>query len=233
MFYKVLKTKNTLTGFNLKNPKLFLLIVFLIIFPFQKIAKAEDLDSTNYTIFDNSINAGGARSTSSNFILESTLGEISGTTTSTNYSSRSGFQAIEPEPKLSMTISSNTINLGTLSTGSVSSASLVVSITTNAFSGYSVRLIEDGDLRDGSNTIDDVTDGAVSSGSEEYGVGTSGSAGQFNSTDTAISGTVTVASNANRASAEQTTVTFKAAMSPLTYNGSYSHVIVFTAIANF
>lgn len=232
MFYKVLKNKDT-DGLNLRISKLFLLIVLLINISFQNIARAEDLDSANFTIFDNGINAGGARSTSSNFILESTLGEISGTTTSTNYSSRSGFQAIEPEPKMSMTISSNVINLGALSTGSVSFASLTVSVTTNAPSGYGVRITEDDNLHSGSNTIDDVADGAVTAGSEEYGIGTTGSAGQFNSADTAISGSVTVAANAGRASAEQTTVTFRASMSPLTYNGSYSHVVTFTAVANF
>lgn len=194
---------------------------------------AVSLDSTNFTIFDNSINTGGGRTTSTNFILESTIGEFSGNTTSTNFSSRSGFQAIEAEPKLTMVLSANSVALGILSSGSVSSGSLTVVATTNARSGYSVKVSEDYNLHSGSNDISDVTDGAVSIGHEEYGISTSGSAGQLNSSDTAISGTVTVASNSSFASAEQTTVTFEASMDSATFNGSYSHTVTFTAVANF
>ena len=234
MFNKVsniIKEINRVGVLNLLNKFLKLVLLGAFLFPVN--ALAADLNSTNFTIFDNGINAGGARSTSSNFILESTLGELSGVTTSTNFSNRSGFQAINAESKMTMALSSNSVSLGTLSSGSVSSASLTVTVTTNAPSGYSVRLTEDGNLRSGSNTIDDVSDGAVSVGVEEYGIGTSGTSGQFNSSDTAISGTLVLASRSSVASAEATTVTFKASMNSATINGSYSHTITFTTIANF
>lgn len=206
-------------------------LIAISFFPSRTLAG--DVSSTNYTIFANSPNTGGARSTSTNFVLESTLGELSGVTTSTNYSSRSGFQAIEAEPRMTMALSENSIDLGNLSSGAVSTDSLTVTMTTNAPSGYNVKISEDDDLHSGSNDIDDVADSSVTAGYEEYGITTSGAAGQFNSIDTAISGTLTVASNSSHASAEQTTITFKASIDSATFNGSYSHVVTFTAVANF
>ncbi len=211
----------------------FVLLAFVIIV-IPKNVLAEDVTSTNFTIFANSPNTAGARSTSTNFILESTLGELSGVTTSTNFSSRSGFQAIGAEPKITMALSTNTINLGTLDAGSVNTANLTVTVTTNASSGYTVKLSENENLRSAAgNDIDDVLDGSVTAGSEEYGIRTSGISGLSNSTDAAISGAVNIASKSTSAVAEQTTVTFKAAISNATFSAGYSHTVTFTAVANF
>lgn len=234
MFNNLSKFKrkiNRLSVLNFLNK--FLQLALLSAFLFPANALAADLNSTNFTIFDNGLNSGGGRTTSTNFILESTIGEFSGDTTSTNFSNRSGFQAIEAEPKLTMALSTNSVALGILSSGSISSGSVTVVVTTNARSGYSVKLSEDANLHSGSNDINDVLDGTVSAGHEEYGISTSGSAGQLNSSDTAISGTVTVASNSTFASAEQTVVTFEASIDSATVNGSYSHTVTFTAVANF
>lgn len=217
----------------LKLFKFFLIGTLFSVLFFPAAILAEDVTSTNYTIFGNSVNSGGTRSTSTNFVLESTLGELSGVTTSTNFSSRSGFQAKTAESKITMALSTNAINLGTLNTGAVSSSALTITITTNAPSGYSVRMTEDGNLRSGSNDISDVSDGTVTAGSEEYGIRTSGTSGQFNSTDTAISGTLILASKSTFVSAEDTTITFKAAVDSLTFSASYSHIVTFTAVANF
>ncbi len=234
MFNKVSEiSKNEINQISIFLFKRFIQLALLSISLFPFGIMAADLNSTNFTIFDNGINSGGTRSTSSNFILESTLGELSGTTTSTNFSSRSGFQAIEAEPKLTMALSANSVALGNLTSANVSSGSITVTVTANAKSGYSVKITEDSNLHSGSNDINDVADGSVSAGHEEYGISTSGSAGQFNSSDTAISGTVTVASNSSFASAEATTITFKTSIDSATFNGSYSHTVTFIAVANF
>lgn len=232
IFLKIINQINTVIFFELS--KIFLIFALLGAFFIPSELKAGDVTSTNFIIFDNGVNSGGARSTSTNFILESTLGEFSGVTTSTNFSSRSGFQDINSESKMTMTLSANSIALGTLSSGSISSASLTVTVTTNATSGYTVRLTEDGNLRSlGANNIDDVSDGAVSAGHEEYGIGTSGTAGQFNSSDAGISGTLILASSSTTATAQATIVTFKASINSATFNGAYSHTVTFTTVANF
>lgn len=240
IFLKIINQINTVIFFELSKTflagvsKTFLIFALIGAFFIPSELKAGDVTSTNFIIFDNGVNSGGARSTSTNFILESTLGELAGVTTSTNFSSRSGFQDINPESKMTMTLSTNSIALGTLSSGSISSASLTVTVTTNATSGYTVRLTEDGNLRSlGANNIDDVSDGAVTTGYEEYGIGTSGTAGQMNSSDAGISGTLILASSSTIATAEATTVTFKASINSATFNGSYSHTVTFITVANF
>ncbi len=230
---RTFKAAGKTSGDFLSPLKLSFFVLLVCVFLLPAPLFAEDLDSTNFTIYGNSINAGGTRTTSTNFVLESTLGEISGVTTSTNFSSRAGFQALSPEPKITLTLSANSVNLGTLAVDTVSSASITVTVTTNASSGYSVRISEDGNLRNGSDDIDDVTDGSVTAGSEEYGIRTSGTAGQYNSSDTAISGTVTIVSSSSAASAEETTVSFRASMQSTTVNASYSHTVAFTTVANF
>lgn len=236
MFSKIFRLNKTFRHSHcLKLTKIFFMGALISVLFLPKIVIAEDVTSTNFIIFGNSVNGGGTRSTSTNFILESTLGELAtSSATSTNFSARPGFQNIEAEKKMTMSLSTNTIDLGTLDTSSVSSQSLTVTVTTNAASGYNVKLSQDGNLRSaGGNDIDEVSDGSVTAGAEEYGIRTSGSSGQFNSSDTAISGTPTIASKSAVASAEETTVTFRASINSATYTASYSHTVTFTATANF
>lgn len=61
-------------------------------------------------------------------------------------------------------------SLGTLTTSSVADCSYRLKVATNASLGYQVDMSTNGDLVSGVNDIDYVSDGTISSNSEEYGI---------------------------------------------------------------
>jgi len=139
---------------------------------------------------------------------------------------------------LTFTINDNAVSLGTLSTGSVSTDTTNFDVSTNGTGGYSVTILDDGNLRSGTDDINDVGDGTVTAGSEEYGVSTS-KAGQ---TITATSGNAasalttsaqSCASAAAPASSDNTVLTFHASISGSTPAGSYQHITTLVATGNF
>lgn len=133
---------------------------------------------------------------------------------------------------LSLIVSPTSIDLGTLSLSQVSSDSLNLTVTSDSLNGYTVSISEVGNLRSVANdVINDVADGAVTAGSEEYGISTSGTAGQL-SNDKAIDGSVNVAVYNNSVTSQVTAVVFKASIGPLSQAGSYSHSVTFSASVN-
>ncbi len=187
---------------------------------------------------------GGAK-TSDNYRLTDTGGGFAVTFgDSTNYRSCSGFQCVIAEvPKITVSLSTNSINLGTLSTGSVNTASHTLSVTTN-YSGYTARVFEDGDLRRGTDTINDVGDGAVNAGSEEYGLATSEAgnniiqdtdcAGSAYSASAVTTSPQSVASNAGPTyTAETTTLCYAASIAGSTPAGLYQQVLTFITTGSF
>ena len=149
---------------------LLLLICFLSL---TSIVEAFPSSSGSYKLEGEFGIFGGAK-TSDNYRLTDTGGGFApGFGTSNNYRSCSGFQCVIAEvPTITVTLSSNSINLGALTGASVSTQSHTISVTTN-YSGYTTRVVEDGELRYGTATIDQVGDGAVTAGAEEYGLATS------------------------------------------------------------
>lgn len=145
-----------------------------------------------------------------------------------------GFQAME-RSSLSMSLNANTIALGALSLDSVSSGSVVLNVTTDSTTGYTTSVTEDGNLRKGAggdnDDINDVSDGSVTAGSEEYGIATTGDGGLL-IPDTALNGEVAVAASNDEVTAQQTTIAFKAAIARTSRAGSYSHVVTFSSTAN-
>lgn len=221
-------------------PTFYILWIFIALFiflPFGYYAQAQvGMSSTNYKIWADSLNLFGGDSTSTNYNLSDTGGELgTGEMTSTNYRMNIGYWGMLLEPVLIFSISDTTINLGTLSSTAVQSGSATLTAATNAFRGYVVTVREETGLKDATGyTIADVADGSVSAGSEEYGIITSGSDGQLNSADTAITATPqTVAQHATFTDNVNTTVTFKAAISNSTEAGSYSHNVDFIATGRF
>ncbi len=76
-----------------------------------------------------------------------------------------------------------------LSRSTVTQTIVGFNVSTDVTNGYVVQIQEDGDLRNGSEAIDDVSDGSVTSGSEEYGgrsSDTSLASSTFDTTDTAL-----------------------------------------------
>ena len=212
------------------------LLVFLVTIAFCllfAVPVQTEMSSTDFLIFADVIDVVDVGPvTSSDFTLYSTLGEAPATSTLVgSLEMRAGFQAME-RGGLGFVLSTTTISLGTLSTSAVANDSLTLTVTTDSATGYSVTITEDGDLRDGAgNTINDVSDGAVSAGSEEYGIQTSGPAGQL-AGDTAIDGSVTVANTSGAATLQDTTVQFNAAIDSNTTAGTYSHQVTFTVVVN-
>ena len=113
--------------------------------------------STNYKLEGEFGIFGGAKS-STNYALTDTGGGFAvGFGSSTNYGTGSGFQYVLAEvPELVFTISSTSVNLGSLS-GTPKGVSNTITVTTNAREGYKVTVLEDGNLRSGTNDIDDVS----------------------------------------------------------------------------
>lgn len=198
-----------------------------------------EMSSTNYKIQTDSINFGGSDyGASTNYKIQETLGEEApGISQSANYQTRAGYrQMLVAEPLFSFTLSANTCVLGTLSTGSVSSCNYDITTTTNAASGYTTTLTADGALRTASAAdINNVSDGAVTAGSEEYGVALTGSDRAFadeQGIPTSPS-TLTVASNSGSVTNSSVTITNKAAISAATAAGSYSQSVTVVSTAAF
>lgn len=204
------------------------------------------LSSSSFRMTSDSVNCGGGQSTSTSFSVFSTLCEPAAnqptdnivSPTSSNFVLEQGFQYMDDIPFISVSLlnpsntaqTKNTIGYGTLTQSSgVASDSILVRVTTNAPSGYSAAVLSDGDLRvvqNGQTTasIAGVSDGTVNgSPNGEVGFATSGTDGQFNSTDTNVSATAkTFARTSTWTTQSDTTLTFKAAVSGSNASGSYT-----------
>lgn len=151
---------------------------------------------------------------------------FSGMSVSGNVAVRGGFQAMELGA-VSLALSTTTLSLGTLSLNAVATADVVATVTSDG--GYVLSATEDGNLRSGLNTIDDIAAGNVAIGTEGYGIRTSGADGQQNGGDVALTGAdLTIASNAASVSGQATTVTFRAAIDTDTISGAYGHAVTFS-----
>ena len=217
---------------------IFLILIILLALSFPRPVDLVSMTSENYQIFVDVVSVGGDLSTSTNYKVFNTLGEAAGVSptqsTSTNYIIEAGFQVIASTTYVSAALSTNAVSLGKLSTTIVASASQGLIVSTNAHTGYIATIQEDGNLRSGSDDIDDVTDGSVTAGYEEYGLRTSGAAGQMNNADTAITAVAqTVAASSAAIIGESTGITYKAAVSSLTAHGSYSHTTTITTAVNY
>ncbi len=193
------------------------------------------MTSTNYRIYGDAIGTSGERSTSSSYILTDTLAELTPAEgTSTNYNLLSGFQNLSEHPTFSFSVSDSSINIGTLSTSSIQSATSTVTTSTNAPFGYTTTIVEDGALRNtASDDIDDVSDGAVTIGSEEYGIALTGTDRSFTDDQAITSTPLSIATRTNWKNNAQVTVTFKASVAAATTAGSYSHVVTYVSTGNF
>lgn len=105
-------------------------------------------------------------------------------------------------------------------------------------SGYVIQMLEDGNLRESvTQVIDDVADGSVSVGVEEYGArsnDTTLSNSTFDTQDTAITSTAQeIVSRSAFAFYDRSFVTFKVGASTGTSALNYSHTLTFIASGNF
>ena len=130
-----------------------------------------------------------------------------------------------------------TISYGTLSDSSVSTAVISFEISVDSTSGYVVQVSDDGNLRSGSNDVDDVADGAVAEGTEEFGgrsSDTTVTSSTFDTADSAITATrQDIVTRSAVSISDRSFITLKASISTTTTAGSYGNVISFIASGNF
>lgn len=215
--------------------KRLLFVIFFILLPISGI-KA-DMNSANYSIKKDSINIGGTEnSTSTNYGINDSMGEVgTGTSNSANYQMQAGYRPELNLPTLSFSLSTNSASLGTLSSSSASTASVTATVTTNARNGYNISVQADGNLRtSGGKIITDVADGAVTAGSREYGIGTSGVDGLYNASDASVTTTPkNIAGNVSVVTNHATVINFKASIDSSTAAGAYSQKVTVIATGNF
>jgi len=131
-------------------------------------------------------------------------------------------------------LSSSSVNLGELTDSAVSTAIIGFNTSVDVDSGYTVQVFEDGDLRDGANTVDDVADGSVTAGSEEYGGISSDGDVTFGTQDEPFtSDYADVADRTENSFDERDLVTVRAAIDGTTPDGSYAHELTFIVSGNY
>ncbi|MBI2551347.1 hypothetical protein HYV73_03310 [Candidatus Uhrbacteria bacterium] len=199
-------------------------------------ASAES-SSPSYIMWADATTSGGNRATSTNYIVQEATGDRSGNQgESTSYKTFNGFEEVYEEPILILSLDDVSMPLSpsALTTGTVSTASMTASVTTNADFGYTLAMTEIQEIQNATfDTIDDVGDGSVTAGSEEFGVAVSGADAAF-ATDQAVSATpLILASRTIWGTGRDTTITFKAAIDTLTVAGSYTGLYRIIATSNF
>jgi len=221
--------------------KLFFIVSLLFsFFSFPLIVGCLTMESSNYKIMTDVISVGGETSNSTNYQIFNTVGEF-GTTetrsTSAGYILDAGFQSASTATNLSATLSSNSISLGELTLTTVATGAQTLSVSTDSTTGYTTTIKDDGDLRSGSNIINDIpSSGTVTAGTSGYGISTAGIAGQMNSAVTSMPLTTSpqiVAASSTPATNEQTVITYKAAIGTGTVYGLYSHTVTITTTVNY
>jgi hypothetical protein len=130
-----------------------------------------------------------------------------------------------------------TLDFGTITDNTVETGIVGIDVTTDNTSGYVVEVYEDGELRYALETIDDVADGSVSAGFEEYGArssDTSIASSTFDTADTALTTSYQdVATESSTSFDSRNFITFKIGTTPLTAVGTYAHTVTFIASGSY
>jgi len=128
-------------------------------------------------------------------------------------------------------------SLGTLNDSSVTTSLIGFNVSADVDNGYSVQIMEDGDLRDGANNIDDVADGSVTAGSEEYGASSSDgsiASSTFDTQDSAITQNFQeIATEGDNIFESRNFITLKAAIDSSTPDGNYGQTLTVIVSGNY
>jgi len=111
----------------------------------------------------------------------------------------------------------------------------VTNVVSNATNGYTVGVEGQDALHTTTTTMHDVEDGAVTAGSEEYGIEAVGTRAVNPGTDMAIPvlSTQAVQQYSSTASNERVAVIYKLAVSPSTPTGNYTQTLIYRLTGNF
>lgn len=124
---------------------IFTTIASLILTPFVLFCTSivsASMQSTNYRVQSDSVNAGGGFSSTSNRILESTVGEVAtGESSSATYVLKAGYQQMH-EVYIALTGASNIAMTPSIAgvTGGTANGSTTVTVTTDSASGYELTI---------------------------------------------------------------------------------------------
>lgn len=120
----------------------------------------------------------------------------------------------------------------TIATGVIS-----FEMTIDNDSGYVIQILEDGNLRTGSEEINDVVDGTVSAGSEEFGVRSSDTTllnSAFDTSDAAITTSAQeIVTQSTYVIDDRSFTVFKLGAQASTSSGTYANTVSFIASGNF
>lgn len=134
-------------------------------------------------------------------------------------------------------MSASAVSFGEISEADFKSRIVGFEITVDNDNGYSVQVLDDGNLRSGANDINDVSDGTVTAQNEEYGArssDTSVSGTTFDTQDTAITtSTQAIVTQGSFSFADRSFLSLKVARSGDTQPGTYSQTLTFIVSGNF
>lgn len=218
------------------------------------------IESPNYRIQFPNLNSGAGIPTSTNYALDSTLGQTGpGQYSSAGYIVKSGFQYIHSIIPFSFTISKIAIPFGTLTPQTPATDTSTLTVSSGGANGYQVTAKENNPLQSQTlNTIPDTlcdagtcseTTAGVWSESTTYGFGytmhgddvpspfpTAPPAGnqykQFADASSAESAQI-VMSSANVGRARQSTITYKVNVSTIQPAGTFRNIITFIATPSY
>lgn len=206
--------------------KIFLFFLLVMLLPTVSLAA---MSSTNYYIYSDSLDYGGGLATSTNNSLQDSVGGdlALGSSTSTSYQVKSGYQGVE-FGTLTLSLDSNSVDLGQPNAGVVATGNVVATVDTNSDSGYTLSI-----SGVSGTSLAAVSDGAVNGtgSAEEYGLAVSGSHAAYGD-DQAVVNNLVLASTLSASSNDNTTLTFKAVRSSNSTAQTYSQNITLTAAAN-
>ncbi|XOU93990.1 MAG: hypothetical protein ACNFW9_04040 [Candidatus Kerfeldbacteria bacterium] len=152
------------------------------------------------------------------------------------------------EPTITVALSANTIDLGTLSASLISQDGITSTVTTNAANGYSSTVYYDNTLTSvASDTISDTAGGTIVAGTEEFGASSSDSGntiGIWSPTSCADTGTTsnataltaspqTFAAATGAVSTDATTLCFLASIAGTTEAGTYTNTVTLVTTGLF
>lgn len=235
---------------------LFLASAALFLF-FSQPLLADNLRSDTFRIDMSTINMTGGKKTSGSYNLTDTVGQtFQGQFDSNGYRVRAGFQYINSIIRFSFVISDLTIDLGTLTAQTPSTATNTLTISTGNAYGYTVKAIENHELRANTNDVPDtacdaattctITNANIWNSNTDYGFGYNMSGTDVDTADFVdstyfrpfandedLDSPATVMSSSGIATSSAATVTYKANISSTQPAGYYTTAIRFVAIPSF
>lgn len=163
-------------------------VLTIIALVLLQVSEAQVMTSPSYQLQSDSINVGGGYSSSTNYVQESTVGEIAtGPSDSTSFSLRAGYQQMQ-EVFLSLSAPADVTmspSLGGITSGS-SNGSTTVTVITDSPSGYQMTIEAEASpamqLDGGGDSIADYDDG----GSTDYTFTTGATDSHFGFTPTGV-----------------------------------------------